>query len=243
VIGLRCVGVGSFTWDWIFEPLAASDADRAMIREVRQCYGKFDELLHLPLGHEVSSFERVTEVPLVASRSRTVGVEVLRRLGIAPHDTRPRVLIAMRGGLDEQTIFRAAQLSRDMIFILPMPATRADVPDNVKAVDANRGDLDFTDLLSVCQVVVSKVGYGILADSIAADCALLYPRREGFREDEVSLRECPRYLRMRELPREDFAAGRWHTHLCALLAQAPPHEALPTHGDEVVADALIRRLT
>jgi len=153
------------------------------------------------------------------------------------------VLIAMRGGLDQQTILHAARHSRDMLFILPMPPTGAEAPENVIAVDANAGNLDFTDLLSVCTAVVSKVGYGILTDSIAAGAALLYPRREGFREDDVSLRECPRYLRMRELPREDFATGRWHTHLCALLAQAPPPETLPTNGDEVVAAALLNRLT
>ena len=241
--GIPCVGVGNFTWDWIFEPFAATESDRAMIREVRESYRKFEELLHLPLGHEVSCFNRVTEVPLVASRSRREGTDILRRLRISPDDTRPRVLIAMRGGLEQQTIFHAARQSRDMLFILPMPVIGAEAPENVIAVDANAGDLDFTDLLSVSSAVVSKVGYGILADSIAAGAALLYPGRKGFREDEVSLRECPRYLRMRELPREDFAAGRWHTHLCALLAQAPPRQTLPINGDEAVATALLDRLT
>ena len=241
--GVACVGVGNFTWDWIFEPFAATEADRAMIREVRECYQRFDELLHLPLGHDVSSFKRVTEVPLVASRSRRAGSDILQFLGVAPDEARPRVLIAMRGGLGEQAVFGAGERSGDMVFILPTPATDARVPGNVRAIDANGGDLDFTDLLSVCDAVVSKVGYGILADSIVAKAALLYPRREGFREDELSIRECPRYLRMRELPREDFTGGRWHTHLCALLAQAPPRETLPTDGEAVVAHALIRRLT
>jgi hypothetical protein len=68
------------------------------------------------------------------------------------------------------------------------------------------------------------VGYGILADCIACGVALLYPPRQGFREDEISLRECPRYLRMRELPPEDFHGGRWDEHLRSLLAQPTPPE-------------------
>ena len=235
-----CIGVGNFTWDWIYEPFVTTDEHRALIQQVRASYAKFDSLLHLPLGHDVTCFRQVIELPLVASRPRRRHTEIHQRLGLAPNDTRPRILMAMRGGVDEQTLAHAARQSPDMLFLLPLPASR--LPSNMIAIDANAGDLDFTDLLTISSAVVSKVGYGILADSIAANVALLYPRREGFREDEVSLRKCPRFLRMREISRQDFFAGHWRPHLCALLAQPSPNQTLATDGADAVAAALRDRL-
>jgi L-arabinokinase len=237
-----CIGVGNFTWDWIYGPFVTTDAHRALIQQVRGSYAKFESILHLPLGHEVTCFSRVIEFPLVASRTRRSRSDVQRHLGLAANETRPRVLIAMRGGLDEQTLLHAARQSPDMLFIQPIPRTATTLPSNMKAVDANAGHLDFTDLLSICDAVVSKVGYGILADCIAADVALLYPRREGFREDDVSVRECTGILRMRELSRKDFFAGCWQSHLCALLAQPLACQTLATNGADAVAAALLRRL-
>jgi L-arabinokinase len=236
-----CVGVGNFTWDWIYEPFVSDARGRDLLEQIRRSHQNFDKLFHLPLGHEVRNFKSVQEVPLIASQSRRPRHEIERRLGIVPNDTRPRVLIAMRGGLPDDVLFRAARQSPGFLFFLPIPAT-GQAADNVKTLDANTGELDFTDILSVCNAVVSKVGYGILADCIAAKTALLYPRREGFREDEISLRECPRFIRMRELARDDFVAGHWRESLRALLAQPLPPQTLPTNGDQVVAHGLSQSL-
>jgi hypothetical protein len=129
----------------------------------------------------------------------------------------------MRGGLPQDLLHAAQKASPHYVFLSPT------IPG-----------LDFTDLLSISDVVLSKLGYGILADSIAAGVALLYPPRQGFREDDVSREHCPSYLRMREFPRDDFIAGRWNHHLSSLLAQSKPPQSLPTNGDELVAAELLR---
>jgi hypothetical protein len=235
--GVPCVGLGNFTWDWIYEPYASTKHGHELIEEVRRSHEKFDVLLHLPLGHDVCRFKRVIDVPLIASRPRRSQEEVERRLGLAA-DRRPRVVVAMRGGLAEELLFSAARQSPDTLFLVPASVTSSP-PKNIKPFEANNAELDFTDVLSVCDAVVSKLGYGILADSIACGVALLYPPRQGFREDEISRRQCPRYLRMRELPQEDFVAGHWDEHLRSLLAQPKPPESLATNGAEVVAGRLL----
>ena len=234
--GVPCVGVGNFTWDWIYEPFASTRRDHELIEEVRRSHEKFDLLLHLPLGHDVSCFKRVVDVPLIATHPRRGPGDVEQRLGLTT-DRRPRVLIAMRGGLsDDAVLLAAARRSPDTLFLVP--ASTPSPAGNIRPFDASAAKLDFTDVLSVCDAALSKVGYGILADCIACGVALLYPPRQGFREDEISLRECPRYLRMRELPPEDFHAGRWDQHLRSLLAQPTPPETLATNGAEVVSAQL-----
>jgi hypothetical protein len=95
-------------------------------------------------------------------------------------------------------------------------------------------------VLAACDVVVAKLGYGILSDCIANGVALLFPPRTGFREDEVSRAVCPRYTRMRELPAGDFNVGRWGAHLGALFAQPRAPDTMRTDGDQVVAQFISR---
>jgi L-arabinokinase len=233
--GLDCVGVGNFTWDWIFEPFATAGT-QSLISEIQKSHRKMCCLLHLPLGHEVTGFREVIDVPLLANRARQDRRATLAGLGVDPDDARPRVLIAMRGGLSVDTLIRAVSESPELLFIVNQAITGA--PPNLRAVHAG---VDFTEVLAACDVVVSKLGYGILSDCIANGVALLFPPRTGFREDEISRAVCPRYMRMRELPVADFNDGCWGAHLGALLAQPPPLDTMRSDGDQVVAQFISRR--
>jgi L-arabinokinase len=160
-------------------------------------------------------------------------------MDVSPDDPRPRVLVAMRGGLSDGVLRAVAMESPDKVFVAGH--TLAEPPANLLRMPNSPG-LDFTDVLSACDAVVSKVGYGILSDCVASGVALLYPPRVGFREDEVTVAACPRYMRMRELPAGDFVAGRWREALFALLDSPRPTERIDTSGDTVVAAELLRRV-
>jgi hypothetical protein len=227
--GLDCIGVANFTWDWIFQPYV-TPATQPLIDEIQKSHRKMRCLLHLPLGHEVTAFREVIEVPLLANRVRRDRRSTLAALGIDPDDPRPRILIAMRGGLAPQTVLRAASESPGLLFLVNQSIPSA--PPNLRAANAA---VDFTDLLAACDAVVSKLGYGILSDCIATGAALLFPPRTGFREDEISRAVCPQYMRMRELPESDFNSGTWGAAVKALLAQPPPSGTIETNGDEIIA--------
>ena len=232
--GLDCIGVANFTWDWIFQPYATATT-QPLIDEIRKSHRKMRCLLHLPLGHEVSAFREVIEVPLLANRARQDRRGTLDLLGIDSNDARRRVLIAMRGGLSPQTLHRAAGESPEMLFLVNQPISGG--PPNLRTLVPGA---DFTEALAACDAVVSKLGYGILSDCIANGVALLFPPRSGFREDEISRAVCPQYMRMRELPAPDFNGGRWGTHLSALLAQPLAPKQMRTDGDQIVAQYISR---
>jgi len=144
----------------------------------------------------------------------------------------------MRGGVDEAALRRAAETSADVLFFAGQRVP--DAPANLRTLAADGPA--FTDVLAACDAAVAKVGYGIVSDCIANGVGLLHPPRTGFREDAISLREGPRYLRMRGIGREDFEAGNWGEDLTALLAQPAPRERMRTDGDEVIAGRLLERL-
>jgi hypothetical protein len=235
--GIEAVAVGNFTWDWIYEAYA-SPRTRELVAAVRACYGKMRTLYQLPLGHNVTSFREVVPVPLLAERARGDRAATLARLGVEGADPRRRVLVAMRGGVEVGVLRRAAEASPEILFI-----TGQRVPDAPANLSALPGDgLDFTHALAACDVAVAKVGYGIVSDCIVNGVGLLHPPRVGFREDEISLREGPRYLRMRGISREDLEAGNWRGGLTALLDQAAPRERMSADGDVVIAERIVERL-
>jgi hypothetical protein len=90
--------------------------------------------------------------------------------------------------------------------------------------------------------VVSKPGYGILSECLAAGTPLLYTSRGDFREYDLLVREMPRYLRCGFIDQPDLLAGRWKASLDALRNQPPPPETMATNGAEVAAGLLSRWL-
>ena len=99
----------------------------------------------------------------------------------------------------------------------------------------------YEDLVAAVDVVVTKPGYGIIAECIAAGTAMLYTSRGHFREYDVlvagaaALRAQPVHQ-----PQDDLFAGRWRDALEALLAQPAPPETMATDGAAHAA-AEIRR--
>jgi UDP:flavonoid glycosyltransferase YjiC (YdhE family) len=230
-LGVPCVAVSNFTWDWVFEPHRSDHPDgAAVVRGVRSSYAQMAALLQLPFGHDTDVFPQVIPVPLVARRATMAPPEVMRRLGLDGGDDRPRVLVGMRGGVAGDALERAGREAPDYLFLrLDRGDATPVVATNVRPVRLEAG-LDFSDLLSVTDVVLSKLGYGMIADCIAAGTRLVWPPRAGFREDEVTKVQAPRFLRMAELSAEFFRGGQWLQALDQVMALPEPPERMPVDG-------------
>ncbi len=233
---LPCWAVGNFTWDWIYQPYA--DAD--LVAEVCRGYEYMEGLLSIPFRHEMPQFKRVIDVPLIAARPRLTDYQSTRLIGVDISDHRPRILAAMRGGISQQTIERAARQSPDLLFYLWAHNGPTDAP-NLFAIPTRSG-LGFHDALQVMNVVVTKVGHGIITDCIANHLAILHPPRTGFREDDMLMRLAGQYLRHRPIDLAPFHEGDWSTDLHALLAHPAPTQTLPANGATVVAEALLSKI-
>ena len=235
--GVPCLAVSNFTWDWIFERLAETGSERELLKIIRNGYAKMAGLIRLPFGHDNPWVPRIVDVPLVANRSTRGPAEILGELNLS-QDQRPRILIGMRGGVSVESLRTAASQSRRLLFITPYQLS-SDLPRNVVTADCDAGcPSTFADLTSVSDVVVSKLGYGIVADCIAARTRLLWPRRKNFREDELTEAGSRRYTTHREIPTKDFYEGKWNEHLEALLAQPMPTERPTFDGPEVAAKVI-----
>jgi len=234
--GVPIVGITNFTWDWIYEPYLGDQPD--LLREIEKSYSKIPTLLKIPFGGRVDWFKEVIDIPVIASTPRRTGEQVLRSLNL--HEHRPRVLISLRGGISQAALRVAALASPGYDFLSTMPVPEGS-PKNLLHFPLN-GSLTFSDLLSASSLVLSKLGYGIVADCLAARKPLLWPRRYGFREDAVTLAEASSYLTMREIPHTELFEGNWKSYLDGLLKMPIPDQNLPTNGASMAAEIISSRL-
>jgi hypothetical protein len=103
--------------------------------------------------------------------------------------------------------------------------------------------LRYEDLVAACDVVATKPGYGIVAECIANETAVLYTSRGHFVEYDVLVDAMPRYLTCGFIGHGDLFAGRWRAALDRVTASPPPPERPPTNGADVIAEMIDRRFS
>jgi len=217
------VALTNFSWDWVYTHMAVRQpALREAAAQAAEAYRSAALLLELPFAGDLSVFPRRERIPLVARRPRVPRETARRRLGLG---NRPVVLVSF-GGLGLPG-FRAAAL-RDLVdfeFLVSEPVMEA--PAHVRTLAAyslDDLDLGYEDVVGAADVVVSKPGYGIVSDAIAARTRLVYTERGDFPEYPVIVREMARYLPAVHVGNEDLLAGRLRGPLEDALSRPFPPE-------------------
>lgn len=210
--GLPALGLANFSWDWIYAHLAVRVPSlAASARRAAEAYGTASLLLELPFAGDLTAFPRRTPVGLVARRPRLDREEARRRLGL---DGRPAVLVSFGGvglpGLGPQTL---RPLSGAYRFLFP---------DDLGADRLAALRVAYEDVIHAADAVVTKPGYGIVSDAIAAGTRLVYTDRGDFPEYDVLVAEMPRYLAALHVSNADLAAGRLGEPLARVLALPVP---------------------
>jgi L-arabinokinase len=80
---IPAVGMGNFTWDWIYQAYASADPRWApLVDWIRESYHKCHLLLQLPMHGDCSACPHIQDVPLVARRAKRKPEETLKILGL-----------------------------------------------------------------------------------------------------------------------------------------------------------------
>jgi L-arabinokinase len=257
--GLPAVALSNFTWDWVY---AAYEGAEDVVSQVAEIYAASDVALRLPMWGGFASFPRIIDLPFIARRSRRDPREVRRHFGLPEHE---RLVLSSFGGygVDGLDLDAISRLSGYRVIVSAgMPGSAARAPAGPAAsTDTQagrttategglirldeptlyRGGYRYEDLVRAVDVVVTKPGYGIIAECLANDTALVYTSRGHFVEYDVLVKAMPALLRCAFISQDDLFAGRWVDALDAALAQPAPPERPATNGAEVAA-ALVMNL-
>lgn len=237
------VVLSNFTWDWIYTGYADRFAAEApfVLPAIRGAYRAAAEAWRLPMHGGFETFARVTDLPFVARHARADldRADVLSALRL-PAD-RPLALSSFGGyGLTGFDLSSLDCLDEWTVVITGREAP-ATIPQGVAFVEESvmyAKGLHYEDLVAACDVVVTKPGYGIIAECVANETAMLYTSRGHFLEYDVLVREMPRFLRCAFIDQESLLAGRWLERLDALVVSPPPPERPRTDGAEVAAEMI-----
>lgn len=239
-----CVVLSNFTWDWIYEGYAEELASAPdLIPAIRDAYRGASEAWRLPLYGGFDMFDRIVDVPFIARHASHDRADVRRRLDLP--GTMPLALSSFGGyGLGHFDPHRLDCLD-DWRVIMTGRGDPPPLAPGVRFVDERRiydAGLRYEDLVAAVDVVVTKPGFGIVAECLANATAMLYTSRGRFVEYDVMVAEMPRFLRCEYLPIEDLLAGRWRDGLARLMRQPEPPEHPRTDGAEIVAEMINDRL-
>lgn len=240
------VALANFTWDWIYEgyPEWLTEAP-GLVPTIRAAYANADAAWRLPLSGGFSSFTSVIDFPFIARRSRHAR-EALRAALDLPQDLR-LVLVSFGGYGLARLDFAALSALHDYGFLVTNEVGRLNGEQLPGVFPLNKRQLyasgyRYEDLVAAVDVVATKPGYGIVAECIANDAAILYTSRGRFAEYDVFVAEMPRFVRCRFIDHDSLRAGTWRTHLDSLLAQPPPPESPRTDGADLAADGILEYL-
>ncbi len=236
--GLPAVGLANFSWDWIYASYADTWPDFGRLAAAaRAAYQGTALLLRLPFHGDLSAFPRQLDLPLVARVAPGPRAYYRQRLGL-PLD-RPCVLLSFGGlGLERFPYARLATW-RDYLFV-STEAPAAAPPPNLRVLPARQ--TAYHELVRACDAVVTKPGYGIVADCLAARTPVLYTDRGPFPEYPILAAALETSGPALHLPRAALLAGELGPYLNRLLALDRPWRVPRLDGAAVAAAQLLAML-
>lgn len=249
--GIPSIGLGNFTWDWVYADYPRVRLAPSLLPAIRGAYAKASMALRLPMWGGFESFSNVRDIPFVARHAAKTRDEVCKTLKIPSE--KPIVLASFGGyglpGLDTDLLAKFKKYTVITTATVPMSRARKEIPLSERKgsfVTINEeamydAGVRYEDLVGAAEAVVTKPGYGIIAEAIANDAAMLYTSRGHFPEYDVLVEEMPKYLKSAFFSHDDLFNGKWEPHLDKLLAQKPKKKP-ETNGADVAAEILLKAL-
>jgi L-arabinokinase len=250
--GIPSVGLGNFTWDWIYGEYPRVRLAPSLLPTIRGAYSRASMALRLPMSGGFETFSNVRDIPFIARHATRSREEVCKLLKL-PAD-KPIVLASFGGyglpGLETGPLAKFKKYTVVTTANLPLGRSRKEAPTAERKgafISMNEeamydSGIRYEDLVGASEVVVTKPGYGIIAESIANDAAILYTSRGHFPEYDILVDEMPKYVRSAFISQDDLFAGKWESSIDKLLAQPKPRKKPETNGAEVAAEILLKAL-
>jgi UDP:flavonoid glycosyltransferase YjiC (YdhE family) len=232
------IGISNFSWDWIYAPYVREHPEYSRVIDIiRGGYGKADLLLRLPFYGDTSAFKEVWDVPLVGRRSAATKEEVRERYDL-PSGKKLVLLSFGTYGLKEFNLEKIEKLD-DYFFIATFMLKTS--LDNLLCLPGH--NLVHEDLVAACEVVMTKPGYGIVAEILINRTPVLYTSRGDFPEYDELVKGLERYSNSLFIPNRDFLSGQWGDYLRTLAERDFEWPQIDCSGDQRAAEVLLGSCT
>lgn len=231
-------GLGNFTWDWIYRAYATNDSRwNPLIEWIEDGYSKCDQLLQLPMHGDCSACPHIRDVPLIARRAKRPPEFTRKILGCAP-EQKAYLISFYSLPLDREALRQIEKIDH-ALFCYKHPISY-ELHNGCCLDDF---DLSYVDVVAAMDGVITKPGYGIVADCLAHGTPIIYADRGFFPEYDVLVRTLEHHLNAVHLPSEDLYNGRWEASIRQLEEQPPRYPRMRANGAEVCAGIIRNALS
>ncbi len=231
------ISISNFTWDYIYRAYANEHRDfTPLIGAMSAFYAKASLALTLPYPCDTSMFARQQAIPWVARRSLLTREDARKTFQLPQAAT--IILLSFGGlGLDRLPWQRLKQQTK-FLFVSTGDIRRSD--GNVRFLPEPQSD--YQDLVRACDAIVTKPGYGIVADVLAHQVPMLYTDRGEFPEYPrlvEALRDC---ATSEYISQDELLDGNLAPYLERLLNQEPNWPAIDLAGAKSAAVEVLKLL-
>jgi L-arabinokinase len=231
------IAVTNFSWNWIYRSYVREfPAFLPIIEEMESFYDKATLCLSLPFPCDLAVFPRRASIPLITRASGLGKREAKERYGLP--ETRRVVLLSFGGyGLERAKLDQLTRLD-DFYFV-----TTGNTPlrhENFLMLPEEQRR--YEDLVQAADVVVTKPGYGIVADIIAHKVPILYTSRGPFPEYEFLVEMLQQWATSEFIPQQELIAGNLAPYLEALLSKKPDWPDVSLDGAQAAAQKILALL-
>jgi L-arabinokinase len=228
------VAITNFSWDVIYRAYLREYPDfLPLVEEIESFYSKATLALTLPYPCDLNVFSRREPIPWVGRVSSLTKTQARAKFKLPADAT---IILLSFGGLGlERLPWEKLRRLREYFYVatgkthmsegnlLVLPDEQPQYEDLVRAVDA----------------IVTKPGYGIVADAITHRLPMLYTDRGDFPEYPrlvEALRDC---ATAEYIPQSELLSGNIAPYLKALLEKPPNWPTVALNGAQVAAEKIL----
>ncbi len=232
--GVPSVAITNFTWDRIYRAYAQPYPSFVpLIDEMENFYRQATLALALPFPCGLEIFPRRESIPWIARNSKTNKEAARAHFGLPMTAT---IVLLSFGGLGlERLPWQRLKSMREFFFVATGAAKKLDgniliLPDNQR---------HYVDLLRAVDIIVTKPGYGIVADVISQQVPILYTDRGEFPEYPMLVTALHELATADFIAQNDLLSGDLEPYLSRLLSKERHWPSVGLDGANVAAGRIL----
>lgn len=236
-VGVPSVGITNFSWDTIYHGYVDEyPAFSPLVQQIMAYHNQAALLLTLPYNCPLPAFPRQEPIPWIARPARLDKAAARAKFHLPQSAT---IVLLSFGGLGLSRLpWSKLQAHKDLFFLATGDAKRED--GNVLILpDTQR---HYEDLLSAIDVLVTKPGYGIVADVLSQRVPMLYTDRGDFAEYVYLVQALTECATAEYIPQAALLEGEIARYIEGILTRPAHWPALALDGAVVAARRIMAML-